>query len=174
MTIPPARVLAAVDGSVPSLQAARVATELAASWKARVRVVAVGGAEGVGRVLDAQGSPGPPARERKDAQLKDVLDYVCRLCAEAGVEADAVLRPASGEEPYEGILREAEAWGADLLVLGRSGHRGLGRALLGSQAEHVLEFARLPVVVVPESPRAHTQGPLPEPRLMQPPRSERP
>lgn len=136
------RFLLAVDGSVASLEAARLAFDFAASCNARVRVIAVV-EEGPGR--HAQ-SP-----EHREAQLQDAVDYVGRLGTDAKLEVEAVLRRRVGAEPYELILQEAGDWSADLLFMGRRSHRGLGRALLGSQAEHVLEFAQLPVVVVPES-----------------------
>jgi nucleotide-binding universal stress UspA family protein len=146
----PRRVLVAVDGSVASLKAARLTVELATSWHAAVRAIAVADGESAGRLLDIAGRPGPTARERRQTQLRDVLDYVKRLATDAGLEVDVLLRDPAGAQPYELILDEADRWKADLLFVGRREHRGLGRALLGSQAEHVLEFARLPVVVVPE------------------------
>jgi hypothetical protein len=33
--------------------------------------------------------------------------------------------------------------------MGRTGRRGPGRALVGTQVEHVLEFTEWPVIVVP-------------------------
>jgi nucleotide-binding universal stress UspA family protein len=138
------RILVAVDGSVASLRAARAALDFAASCHARIRVVAV-----------ADDGAGPQAQtsEQREAQLQDALDHLCRLGSDAGLEVEPVMRRREGAEPYELILEEAAQWDADMLFMGRRGHRGLGRALLGSQAEHVLEFARLPVAVVPESAR---------------------
>lgn len=150
MNMLPQRVLAAVDGSLASLHAVRLAIALAASWGAAVRAVAVADAESVERFPEMAGPVGPSARERRMVQLRDALDYAQRLAGEAGVEMEALLREAGPAQPYEVLLREAELWGAELLFLGRSEHRGIGRALLGSQAEHVLEFARLPVVLVPD------------------------
>lgn len=132
------RLLVAVDGSVASLKAARLAVDLAGSLGGYVRFLAV---------VDERG---PQSQEGRETQLRDTLEYVRRLGSEAGLEVEAVLHHTDGE-PYERILEEAEESKADLLFVGRRGHRGIGRALLGSQAEHVLEFARLPVVVVPES-----------------------
>lgn len=140
----PEKVLVAVDGSVASLKAARLAVSLAASWHATVRFISVTDA-------DPGRNPIPTARvEEQAAELRNALDYVCRLGTEAGVAVEGMLRSGHGAQPYERILDEAEDWGADLLLVGRRRHHGLGRALLGSQAEHVLEFAQLPVMVVPE------------------------
>ena len=46
------------------------------------------------------------------------------------------------------ILDEAVSWGADLIVMGKLGKRGVSRILLGSVAERVIEFANLPVLLV--------------------------
>ncbi|MCK4425115.1 MAG: universal stress protein [Deltaproteobacteria bacterium] len=43
---------------------------------------------------------------------------------------------------------EAASWGADLIVMGKLGKRGVSRILLGSVAERVIEFANLPVLLV--------------------------
>ncbi len=49
-------------------------------------------------------------------------------------------------EPLEEILREVEAFGADLIAVTTAGRSGLGRTLLGSVAEQV--FSKAPVSVV--------------------------
>lgn len=51
---------------------------------------------------------------------------------------------------WEEILAAASEVGADLLVLGTHGRRGLSRALLGSVAEKVVRLASVPVLTVHE------------------------
>ncbi len=46
------------------------------------------------------------------------------------------------------VTAEASHWGADLIVLGTHGRRGVGRALLGSDAEQILRHAPVPVLLV--------------------------
>lgn len=142
------RILLAVDGSGGSLQASRLAFRLAGSWGAVVRAIAVVGDSRAGRLVDRAGA-GHSAAERARESLEDALAHVVRAGQEAGVEVAGALRVARGAEPYEVILDEAERWPADVIVVGRGTHRGIGRLLLGSQAEHVLEFTTLPVIVVP-------------------------
>lgn len=48
------------------------------------------------------------------------------------------------------ILATANEIGADLIVMGTHGRRGLGRALLGSIAEGVLRHAHVPVLTIHE------------------------
>lgn len=49
--------------------------------------------------------------------------------------------------PHEAILQEAARWHADLIIMGKLGKRGIGRILLGSVAERVIEFSSLPVML---------------------------
>jgi nucleotide-binding universal stress UspA family protein len=50
--------------------------------------------------------------------------------------------------PGEEILRIADEFPADLIVMGTHGRRGLQRLLMGSVAEYVLERASCPVLTV--------------------------
>jgi nucleotide-binding universal stress UspA family protein len=53
------------------------------------------------------------------------------------------------------VASEARQWPADLIVLGTHGRRGVGRWLLGSDAERIARYAPVPVLLVraPESDR---------------------
>jgi nucleotide-binding universal stress UspA family protein len=50
--------------------------------------------------------------------------------------------------PSDEIVKAAEEWSADLLVIGSHGRGGRQRALLGSVAETVMRHAPCPLVVV--------------------------
>lgn len=54
---------------------------------------------------------------------------------------------------HERIIDVAEEENCDLIVLGRTGRRGLGRALIGSVASRVIGFSRRDVLVVPPGAR---------------------
>ena len=75
----------------------------------------------------------------------ETLDKAVALAAAQGVEA----RRELVEEVFaaEGIIATAEKIGADLIVMGSHGLRGLSRVLLGSQTSNVLAHTRLPVLV---------------------------
>lgn len=48
-----------------------------------------------------------------------------------------------------GIVKQAEEWNADLIVIGTHGRTGLYHFLMGSVAEHVARKAACPVLIVP-------------------------
>jgi nucleotide-binding universal stress UspA family protein len=52
-------------------------------------------------------------------------------------------------KPSQGIIKIADDWEADLIVMGTSGKSGLKRLLLGSTAENTLRLSSVPMLVVP-------------------------
>ncbi len=46
------------------------------------------------------------------------------------------------------ILAQAKTWQPDLIVMGTHGRRGFARVALGSDAEHVVRAATVPVLLV--------------------------
>ena len=56
-------------------------------------------------------------------------------------------------DPKTLIIENAEAWGADLIVLGSHGRRGLKRFLLGSVSETVMRHAHCSVEIVRLPPK---------------------
>lgn len=142
------RILVAVDDSPASLDAARASLDLAAHHQSRVRAISVALD---GRVADALGGDVADTAERIAAGGRSVLGWVTDLAAELGVACDATERTG---EPFRCILDEADSWGADLIVMGRSDRRGPSSPYLGSQTAHVLEFADTPVLVVPHTRRS--------------------
>ncbi|CDZ77618.1 Putative universal stress protein [Legionella massiliensis] len=57
------------------------------------------------------------------------------------------LKPFGGRLS-ELIIKEAQAWPADLLILGTHGRRGFSRLIIGSVAENVLRLATMSVLLV--------------------------
>jgi universal stress protein A len=72
----------------------------------------------------------------KEAQ--DIADGAVAKLESAGLTAESLVR--IGDARIE-ILRAAEEWNADLIILGSHGRTGVSRWLLGSVAEHVVRHA---------------------------------
>jgi nucleotide-binding universal stress UspA family protein len=51
------------------------------------------------------------------------------------------------QHPAEGIIQTAKAGGCDLIVMASHGRRGLQKVLLGSQANKVLSYSSIPVLI---------------------------
>jgi nucleotide-binding universal stress UspA family protein len=75
-----------------------------------------------------------------------VLRHIADLAARAGVTAETAEFEG---EPADMLLADAERSSADLLVLGRGDRPGDRRPTIGPQALRILEFARVPVLLVP-------------------------
>ncbi len=94
------------------------------------------------------------------ADFWDDVDSTANTQANAAIERakqyfatpDAAALTVSSEvlkgNPRNAILDEAEAWGADLIVLGSHGYTGLKRVLLGSVSQAVAAHAKCSVEIV--------------------------
>lgn len=142
--------LVGVDDTSAALAGARLAVQLAAILHATVHAVAVQPAaihHGAVHSGAYAGTTIPSGETRAAADAPaGVLAYVRRL----GDEADVPVRTAQRVgAAAPGILAEARSVGADVIVVGRSGRSGPGQPYIGSQTREVLEFAEVPVIVVP-------------------------
>ncbi|WP_420993732.1 universal stress protein [Cupriavidus sp. 30B13] len=81
---------------------------------------------------------------------EETLDAAARRLAEAGVRHSTKLieNPVSPGLIAETIVREADGWGADLIVMGTHGRRGVKRLVLGSVAEGVVRESSKPVLLI--------------------------
>lgn len=52
-------------------------------------------------------------------------------------------------KPFEKILKVADEWEADWIVIGTHGRRGFSRLLMGSVAEKVIRHSTRPLFVIP-------------------------
>jgi nucleotide-binding universal stress UspA family protein len=159
------RVLLAVDDTAASLAAARLATELCARWRAALFVTSA--PAGAPEAADAPAA-GTARRSGDDDELRarearDVLGYVARLAQRQGVNVRTELLDG---EPAFAILDRCERIGADLVIIGRSRTVGYGQPYIGSQARHILEFATVPVMVVPPPARDGRESTPPRPEMV--------
>lgn len=65
-----------------------------------------------------------------------------------GVDADSVLIVEGPGRICDHVAEQARQVKADLIVVGSHGRRGIGRVLLGSDAEQIVRHAPVPVLVV--------------------------
>jgi nucleotide-binding universal stress UspA family protein len=91
-------------------------------------------------------APAPPHSERSprysaSLQLEQTLGIVQKQVR----HANSLLRQGVA---WQEILAQISEAGADLVIIGTHGRRGLSRALLGSVAENVVRMSPVPVLTV--------------------------
>jgi nucleotide-binding universal stress UspA family protein len=145
------KILVAVDGSTASAKGLREALRLAKAEGARLFILHVVDEYPAFAALDGMMMAGAPGADLVPALReggKRVLANAQRLALKHKVKAKAILREMlSGPAAYP-IVREARKVGADLIVLGTHGRRGVRRLVLGSDAEQVVRTAPVPVLLV--------------------------
>lgn len=147
------------DGSPTSEHALRDGGALLAPRPALVVVVWEAGL-GFGALelpTTSVGLPPAPIDVRAALEIEDatyeraqrLAQHGAELARQAGLEAEG-LAVADELTVAETLVRLARERDAAALVVGRRGHRGLAKALLGSTSEGVIRKAPCPIVVVPE------------------------
>jgi len=140
----PKTILVPTDFSAPADRALDYALELREKLGARVIVMHVYEITPLDFLDGALVSTGDAAERLKGAAQAS-LDANIAKHADRGVALTSLL---TAGEPRESIHTVAQDVGADLIVIGTHGRRGLSRALLGSVAEHIVRTATLPVLTV--------------------------
>lgn len=131
------RILVPVDGSEPSRQALNEALRFARGVEDRpvvqVRVLHV-----LDDALDQTELVG-----HGNAVLAEAVEQG----AAAAITVSPLMKPAMDGSIAAAVLAEALACGADLIVMGTHGRKGLRRAVLGSVAEEVIRDSPVPVLL---------------------------
>ena len=146
------KILVAVDGSKASAKGLREALRLAKAERARLFILHVVDDYPAFQAMDAMmaGAPGGDLVPFLREGGKRVLARAERLARKQGVKCTPILREQIGGPAAQPIVREARKVGADLIVLGTHGRRGMRRLVLGSDAEQVVRTASVPVLLVRE------------------------
>ncbi len=141
-------ILVAIDGSRTSELALKEAIQFAKAVDARLRLVTV-----VDKVNLNWPTEFPNPAVIWDALTaggQALLDKAASTVADAGVEVDTRLFEIEklGDRIPDILAREADAWPADLIVVGTHGRRGLSHLFMGSVAEGIVRVATRPVLLV--------------------------
>ena len=144
-------ILVATDGSDLANKALDAALELARTHQASLTVLTATDpvATGIGSGGFGTLNAGPIIERLEEAYATEagkMLTDASNRAAAAGITVTTLHLPR--HRPADGIIEIAEERGADLIVMGSHGRRGLGRLLLGSQAAEVLSRSTIPVLIV--------------------------
>jgi nucleotide-binding universal stress UspA family protein len=142
-------ILVPTDGSENSVQAGRMAIQMAVLHRSRVTLVYVIDSATVDEIAGATAKTSAAIRRELEIQGRRYLDYLIRLAGASNVQAEQMVREGT---PYREIADLARERNVDLIVIGRVGCRGARCALVGSVAERVIEYAHCPVLVVSQPP----------------------
>jgi nucleotide-binding universal stress UspA family protein len=144
------RILVPVDGSRASNRGLREAIRLAKGQQASLQLVHVVDEH---TVLVSAAEVGPEMvnlmlelRKRGSQLLRSAEALVQRN----GLKCVAVLLEAQTGPAADLIVRQARKSGADLIVIGTHGRRGLRRLIMGSDAEQIVRTSPVPVMLVRE------------------------
>lgn len=77
-----------------------------------------------------------------------MLEEAAARLRKDGVTVETILRESRGERVATLIVRETDAAKCDIVIMGTHGRHGIGRVLLGSDAEQVARLSPVPVMLV--------------------------
>ena len=148
----PTKILLATDGSEEAELAAQRAVDLAERTGSELHVVHVGSIPNF--LMGGDGTPGYDRRlyEQIEQESRELLRRLSwRVKVAGGTVAGSHLEMGAVDLEIVGLARKL---GADLIVMGSRGHRGIRRAIEGSISDAVIRHAPCPVLVVRSHERA--------------------
>ena len=137
------KILIAVDSSEFSMQAAKKGLDLAHQLNAKAALLyVVDISKAIGNI-DAGILPDQALIVLKK-EVEQTLDELAMM-----YNGKSILKFMPEGHPTKEILKTAEVWDADLIVMGTHGRTGLMHLLVGSVAEYIVQHSKVPVMVVP-------------------------
>ncbi|CAN5910303.1 universal stress protein [soil metagenome] len=141
------KILVPIDGSATSARGLEEAIRLAKLTGGRIRLIHVTDELSAGFAMECYAGSGDWLTTVRENGTK-LLEVATATVEAAGVPVDSVLLDGLAATVQLLVTTQATSWGADLIVLGTHGRRGVGRAFLGSSAEQVLRCSPVPVLLV--------------------------
>lgn len=142
------RILVPVDGSPTSERGLDEAIRLARLTGAQLRLLHVVDPMALSLGAGAYGFGGAEMLTALEEAGRSILQSARERVAAAGIAVDTALVGPIGGRVCDHVVAQCADWRAELIVLGTHGRRGVGRMLLGSDAEQVLRSAPVPVLLV--------------------------
>ncbi len=134
------KILLATDGSIPAIQATEYSVALAKVMGAKIKAVFVESDDGIftDGIIDKESlkESHPSSAGLEVAQLYAKKNNV--VCETVVIRGSIV----------KAIIKAAEDYGANIIIVGNTGRTGLRRVALGSVAEAVVKNSRIPVLVL--------------------------
>lgn len=142
------RILVPVDGSSTSTRGLDEAIKLAKLTGASLRLIHLVDPLTFATGFELYGGyAGEVFPLMKEAGEK-ILEQARTRVADSGVKVDTLLFDSLATRVSDLVVEQVKTWDADLIVIGTHGRRGVGRLLLGSDAEQIVRMAPVPVLLV--------------------------
>jgi nucleotide-binding universal stress UspA family protein len=142
------RILVPVDGSPTSNVGLQEAIRLAQLTRGRLRLLHI--IDVLSLAIAAEGyvlSSGELMESlRKNGEA--LVANAARTVEASGVPVETSLVDNLSGRVADLVAEDVAGWKADIVVLGTHGRRGIGRVLLGSDAEQIVRTSAVPVLLV--------------------------
>lgn len=142
----PGRLLVAVDGSPTSVQAAQAAVAMASRHEADLLVLHVLDDQRLRELAALVHEDPDEARRRLEANAERILGEIGGLARRARVRVETRVEAGDPPRVIDEVAREV---GADIILVGKVGQRGVRTWFLGSVTRRLVESTRIPVLVIP-------------------------
>lgn len=146
------RILVPVDGSPTAAKGMSEAIALAKDAGAKVLLLHVVDEYPAFATPEIGASAGPLIEALRESG-RHTLEGIAASARSAGMTPETLLIENFGGRVADVIVEQAARWKADLIVMGTHGRRGVNRALMGSDAELVVRYSDVPVLLVPAAGR---------------------
>jgi nucleotide-binding universal stress UspA family protein len=141
------KILVPLDGSHTAERGLREAIGLATELKSKLLLLHI--ADYFPMMVEMASTASSQAVQDDFRQYAEtVLDKAKRAAQAAGVQAETLFREMTQGRVAEMIVDEAQKSGCDLIIMGTHGRRGFSRMAMGSEAERVVRFSPVPVLLI--------------------------
>ncbi|MEO8123215.1 MAG: universal stress protein [Burkholderiales bacterium] len=143
------RILVSIDGSPTSDRGLDEAAKLATVCGSTLRLIHIVDPIPFTVGYEALGRNTGRDIESIEKAAQEMLDAgKARALAAGAKNVETVLVERTTARISERIVEQAKTWNAELIVIGTHGRRGVGRMLLGSDAEQTVRISPVPVLLV--------------------------
>jgi nucleotide-binding universal stress UspA family protein len=141
------RIMVPVDGSSTSKAGLNEALKLARPVNAALLLVNVMDEQMAFSSIEMAASV-PAMLDSMRASGNRILKAAALAARVKGVKAQTALVESFGTRVADTLVKQAKRWRADIIVMGTHGRRGVNRLVMGSDADLVVRYAGVPVLLV--------------------------
>jgi len=136
------KILIAIDSNPSSELVALSGLQLAKQFNSEIALISI---------IDPDGIPDedPPTTKERDDMMEHNLNRDQVNVIEKIFKGIPIKSFVEKGVPYKMIIQTAEKWGADIIVMGTHGRKGLPHLLLGSVAEDMIRHSKKTLIIIP-------------------------